>query len=159
MNGHKGRLEGEDTLCGIVRLLYCSPNCFSKNSLQGAFPPLSMRVICSTLHRSMVILRTKLRCTPSDRWTPEHCRQMKTGISTRKRTSQRIHHNQSNHHTEGKQSRIGRRQQKHRQGKATGGEGGKGAKGLTSIHRRGPRWRRGTTVNAFLVLQSRFLDR
>ena len=78
--GSRGRLNkaGNDTFCGIVRLLYCAPNCFSKNSLQGPFPPFSIRVSCSTLHRSMVILRTKLRCTPNDRCTPEHCRQIKT---------------------------------------------------------------------------------
>ena len=41
-----------------------------------------MRTSCSLLHRSMVILRTKLRCTPSDRWTPEHCKHIKTWINT-----------------------------------------------------------------------------
>jgi|TARA_B100000683_G_scaffold275503_1_gene326524 hypothetical protein len=47
----------------------------SKNAFIAEFPPdFSMHASCSALHESIVALRTKLTCTPRDRWTPEQLR-------------------------------------------------------------------------------------
>lgn len=50
----------------------------SKKSLHGLLPPKRMRSISCDLNASIVILRTKLMCTPSPRWTPAQLKQMKT---------------------------------------------------------------------------------
>ena len=57
----------------------------SKNSLHLAFPPAFMRSIWAGVHLSMVKLRTKLRCEPSERCVPLHWRQSETA-------SEREHH-------------------------------------------------------------------
>lgn len=49
----------------------------SKKSLHGLFPPNRMRSISCALNASIVILRTKLICTPNPRWTPAQLKQMK----------------------------------------------------------------------------------
>lgn len=54
------------------------PSASSKKSLHGLFPPNLMRSISIALNASIVILRTKLICTPNPRCTPAQLRQMKT---------------------------------------------------------------------------------
>jgi hypothetical protein len=68
-------LQPEERTDLMPAILFASAS--SKKSLQGLFPPSRIRSISCALKASIVMLLTKLICTPNPLCTPAQLRQMK----------------------------------------------------------------------------------